>query len=482
MSDSDHFPADHASIRRDSDILWTAAESEAATGGTSSHPFAATGVAIDTRDLVPGDLFVALKGARDGHDFVPEAFAKGASAALVVRRIEGGSCLLVDDTQAALERLGAAARDRARAFRIGVTGSVGKTSVKELVASILHASGPAHHSVKSYNNHWGVPLTLARMPAATQRAVFELGMSAAGEIRVLGAQIRPHCAIVTRIAPAHLEFFDGIAGIAAAKAEIFEALAPEGIALVPGSDVDEFGDFLAGKAAAHGAAGKWRFGMSSGAEGRLLSFATIGPGESAGEADILGTRVHFRLPIEGTHWGVNAVIALLAGAAAGIPAKEGAEALSTHFRPPEGRGARFELQSPSGKNFTLIDDSYNANPVSMAAALVGLSQHPGRKIAALGEMRELGPAAGSLHSGLAAGLTDIDLVFLAGGSVWDDLWASLSPVKRGARAGNAAALIPAIETKLESGDHLLVKGSNASGMRSIVTHFRTPSYRGGSGE
>lgn len=463
------------------EILWTAAEASSATGGRANREFEATGIAIDTRDLARGDIFVALKGARDGHDFVPAAFEKGAAAALVSRPVEGGPCLLVDDTLRALERLGAAARKRAPAFRIGVTGSVGKTSVKEMMATILHAAGPAHHSVKSYNNHWGVPLTLARMPAATRRAVFEMGMSAAGEIRNLSAQVQPHCALVTRIAPAHLEFFDDISGIAAAKAEIFENLTDKGIALVPGNDIDEFGDFLAEQARTNGAAELWRFGMARGSEGRLLSFVTTAPGESTGEAEILGTIVRFRLPIEGVTWGSNAVIALLAAAAAGVEAAQGADALSTLFTPPAGRGSRFTARSVSGREFTLIDESYNANPASMAAALAGLAQQTGRKIAVLGEMRELGPSAASLHAGLAADLAEADLVFLAGGTVWDDLWAGLSPRQQGARAKDAAALVPVIETRLESGDHVLVKGSNASGMRAIVDWFRANVSKGEGG-
>lgn len=451
--------------------LWTAAEAAAATGGQAEGDWRAAGLAIDTRDLAPGDLFVALQAARDGHDFVGDAFAQGAAAALVARPREGGPLLLVDDTQRALEALGEARRDQVAAYRVAVTGSVGKTSVKELIAVILRAAGPAHQSVKSYNNHWGVPLSLARMPKTSQRAVFELGMSAAGEIRALSAQVRPHCAMVTRIAPAHLAFFRDIGAIAAAKAEIYESLTSDGTAIAPGAEIDEFGDYLAEQARRSGARKIWRYGHAPGLEARLLEFTATGE-EGHGTAEILGARVRFRTPNAGEHWGLNAVLALLAGAAAGAPPALGAEAISDGFVLPEGRGAAVDRPCPAGGRFTLIDDSYNANPVSMRAALQALGQRRGRKLAALGEMRELGERSAELHSGLAAEFAGIDQLFLAGGPVWDAAWRDLAGDKRGARAESADGLIEPILSSLRDGDVLLVKGSNASGMKRIVAHFR----------
>lgn len=468
-------------------ILWDRDEAMRATGGVGTPAWTAYGVSIDTRDLAPGDLFVALRAQRDGHEFLSTAFARGASAALVDKsglreagidadHFAPGPLLVVDDTLAGLEQLGRVARQRSAALRIGVTGSVGKTSVKEMIATILAQAGPSHQSVKSYNNHWGVPLTLARMPADTRRAVFEMGMNAPGEIRQLVAQVQPHIAMITRIAPAHLERLGSIEAIAAAKAEIFTGFAEAdphcpSTAIIPGDD--DFADYLAQEA--RSAQRLLRFGLGANCEARLVDYADDGT-SGIGRADMLGRMVTFRIQAGGTHWGLNAIAAILAAHGAGVDVQMAADSLSTYFEPPAGRGQVFEIALQKGGHFTLIDDAYNANPASMAAALAALAkrQTSGRKWVALGEMRELGEASADLHRALSPAIeaAGADGVFLAGGAPMQALWQALPAMNRSAMADHADALIGAIEDRLEAGDILLVKGSNASGMMRIVSHFR----------
>lgn len=455
------------------DALWTSAEAAHATGGRAVGRWTASGVAIDTRDLKPGDLFVALKDKRDGHEFVREAYAKGAAAALVQRVVDEGPSLVVSDTLDGLRKLAEAARERSPAHRVAVTGSVGKTSVKECLASVFARCGRAHASVKSFNNHWGAPLSLARMPRETERAVFEIGMNHAGEIRPLAKLVRPHVALVTRIAPAHLEALGSVEAIADAKAEIFEGLAEWGAAIIPGDD-----DQAARLGEAAGAAGAgWlvRFGTDPQAEARLVSYDCDATG-GTGVVEVFGQRVKVRVPAVGAHWGMNAAAILAAAYLADCPLQQAAEAIAD-WRPGAGRGAAAEVKIPGGA-ITLVDDSYNANPASVAAALAALAQRPcakgGRRIAAIGEMYELGPDTGALHAALAEDIeaAKVDLVFVSGPGA-RPLFEALPESRRGGFAETAEDVAKAVAAAVKPGDVVLVKGSNASRMITVVESLKT---------
>jgi UDP-N-acetylmuramoyl-tripeptide--D-alanyl-D-alanine ligase len=441
--------------------LWTSDEIVAATGGkVAGRPFAATGVSIDTRTLEPGDLFVALGGVRDGHEFVQAAMERGAAGALASRQVFG-SAVMVDDTLKALERLGAAARDRApKARRGAVTGSVGKTGVTQAVMAGLTLAGRAHSSVKSYNNHIGVPLTLARMPRDTERAVFEIGMNHADEIRPLTRMVRPHAAVVTTVGPVHTEnFADGEAGVARAKAEVFEGLEPGGVAVL-NADNSWFGLL---KAAAEKAGAEVRtFGRAEGCDARLIDF------QGAGDHAVIQARFHgksldFPILQTGFHWGLNAMAVLVMLEALDVSLSDSLAALGS-FEPLEGRGAERAIRLKSG-DFTLIDESYNANPVSMASAIatLGARKTTGRRIVALTDMLELGPEARSFHAGLAEPLAEakVDLVFCAG-PLMKSLWDALPATRRGGYAETAAELSPLVARAAEPGDVVMVKGSNGS--------------------
>lgn len=453
--------------------LWTAKEAAAATRGhlLGADDWRATGVSIDTRTLRPGDLFVTLVGAtNDGHDYLRAAFDKGAAAALVSNAEKayqtGGPCLLVADTQAAMEALGQAARDRAPAKRIAVTGSVGKTSVKEMLRHVFSAQGTTHASVASYNNLWGVPLTLARMPADTQFGIFEIGMNHAGEIIPLTKQVRPDVAMITTVAPVHLEFFDGVEGIADAKAEIFQGMQDGGTAIL-NKDNEHFERLrAAAKAAFDGTI--LSFGEAYDADARLTAYTQTASGAEV-EANICGTPVRFQLHLTGRHQALNAVAVLAAIAAAGADVAAAAAGLSG-VRPYTGRGEVITAEC-NGGTITVIDESYNANPVSVAAAIGSLGQREGsgRKIAVLGDMLELGPTGPELHAGLAAELerASPDLVFLSG-PLMAHLWAKLPENIRGAHAESSEKLVGPLLTALKAGDVVMVKGSLGSKMARIV--------------
>jgi UDP-N-acetylmuramoyl-tripeptide--D-alanyl-D-alanine ligase len=441
--------------------LWTSAQIEAATGGRlEGAPFVADGVGIDSRALEPGDLFVALAGARDGHDFIAGALAKGAAGALASRSGPGDR-IVVGDTLQALEALGVAARDRAAHARRGaVTGSVGKTSLTQAIKLGLDMAGPAHGSVKSYNNHIGVPLTLARMPQETHRAIFEIGMNHANEIRPLARMVRPHAVVVTTVGPVHTENFpDGEIGVARAKAEIFAGLEPGGAAIL-NADNRWFG-LLRDEAVAVGAR-VIAFGSTDDCDARLTGFRTI-----EGGAEV-STRLHgraLRFPIRqtGAHWGLNSLAALLMLEALDVELDTALASLAA-FAPLAGRGAE-TVVAIAGGSFVLIDDSYNANPVSLQAALNTLGAHAakGRRIAVLTDMLELGPETQTFHTqgadmAMAAG---IDLVFCAG-PLMKYLWDALPPTRRGGYAQDAAALAPQVAPAIEPGDVVMVKGSNGS--------------------
>ncbi|MBI1188083.1 MAG: UDP-N-acetylmuramoyl-tripeptide--D-alanyl-D-alanine ligase [Alphaproteobacteria bacterium] len=449
--------------------LWLAEDARDAAHGRliGADSWIAAGVSIDTRSLQPGDLFVALKDVRDGHDFIAQAFAAGASAALVSdaeRAQAHGPCLVVGDVLEGLRRLGEAARDRTPAKRIAITGSVGKTSTKEALAACLAASGPTHKSVKSYNNHWGVPLTLARMPQSSAYGVFEMGMNHRGEILPLTALVKPHVAIVTWIAPAHIEHLGSIEAIADEKGDIFAGLEPDGAALVPNE-----------APAAHRlraraedcASAVIRFGRDAGCEARLLKFE-MGETGAVAEADILGRQIRYRIGATGAHWALNSVAALTAADLAGGDLFAAAHALAA-FSDIEGRGAARRIAAAFGA-FTLVDDSYNANPASMAAAFETLAARKAqRRIVALGDMLELGADSAALHAALAAPLdrAGVDIVFAAGPQM-AALYERLPPSRRGGYAETAELLAPQVTAALRDGDVVLVKGSNGARMARVV--------------
>jgi len=435
-----------------------------------------TGISIDSRTISPGDAFFAIRGdSFDGHDFVHRALAAGASTAVVsAGRLAAfgdvtGSLIVVDDVLAALERLGRAARARSGARIAAITGSVGKTGTKEMLAHALASEGAVHFSPASFNNHWGVPLTLARMPESARFGIFEIGMNHAGEIEPLVKMVAPHVAIVTTVEPVHLEFFDSVEAIARAKAEIFRGLAPGGVAVINADN--PHAALLETEARAAGAGRIVRFGEAAEAEARL-EVAKLKPECSCVSAEILGEHLTYKLGAPGRHIVQNSLAVLAAVVLMGGDLAGAALALGS-LGAPKGRGARYRLSLPGGGKVTLIDESYNANPASMRAAIAILGQaepaRQGRRIAVLGDMRELGPAGPELHAGLAADLAaaGIDRVYLAG-PLMRALHDALPAGLRGGYAETAADLEPMVVEGIERGDVIMVKGSNGSRMWSVV--------------
>jgi UDP-N-acetylmuramoyl-tripeptide--D-alanyl-D-alanine ligase len=444
--------------------------------------WAVIGVSIDTRSLKPGELFVALKDQRDGHDFVPAAFAAGAEAALVSRDVLGGHPgLLVDDVLVGLEKLGLAARARTEATCAAITGSVGKTSVKEMLARIFRAAGRAHWSAKSFNNHWGVPLTLARMPRDTERAVFEIGMNTPGEIAPRSKMVRPHLAMITRVAPAHLQGMGSVEAVADEKAQIFAGLEPGGSAILPEKDyfyarLKEHAEQLQPSAEI------LTYGGARGPKSAApRSYQTDGR-VSRIEIDVMGDVVTVSLDAVGEHWAANAALALIAAAVAGVAPRKAAEALSG-YAPPAGRGVAETLKLPGGGEAVLVDDAYNANPESMRAAIEGFAKRPGRKIVALGEMRELGEGSAALHAGLATPIVAANVATaILSGSEMSHLAAELK--RRNAQirvehVSGPAEAAECVKNSLAPGDAVLIKGSNASGMSRVGAALREMSAGAG---
>ena len=446
--------------------LWTSAEIAAATGGTASADFAANGVTFDSREVAAGDLFVALSGeATDGHRFLDGSFARGAAGALVSADTPHPS-VRVGDTMAGLEALARAARARTDATVIGVTGSVGKTGTKEALFAALDrgAPGAAHRSVKSYNNHTGVPLSLARMPAATRFGVFEMGMNHAGELAALTRIVRPHIAVVTTIAPAHTAFFPSEAAIADAKGEIFQGLEPGGTAIIPFDSPHR--DRLIAAARPH--AGRIvTFGLGEGADVRAVEHVAIGTGGTFVIAQLGDRELSFTLAPPGVHWVANAMAVLAAVEAAGGDLAQAGLALADLPGLP-GRGARTEIAIGEGSAL-LIDESYNANPASMRATLKVLAEEPGRKLAVLGEMRELGEASDRFHAELAGPLGEagVSHAILVGAGM-----AALAEALEGTvdfvHVPDAAAAQDRLLALLAPGDAVLVKGSNGVGLAAVV--------------
>ena len=448
-------------------ILWTAAEIAAACGGTASASFDVIGVAYDSREVGPGDLFVALRGeSTDGHRFVSQAFAQGAAAMLVSEPVDGPH-VLVADTAAALNALGAAARARSRATIIGVTGSVGKTGTKEALWAALDrgAPGRAHRSVKSYNNHVGVPLSLARMPRDAAYGVFEMGMSRAGELDALTRLVRPHVAIVTAIAPAHSAFFSGEEAIADAKGEIFRGLEARGTAVLPFDSPHR--DRLIAAARGH-AATILTFGRGAGADVRAADAVRAEAGTLV-NALLPAGQLTFSIGLTGEHWVSNALAVLAAVEAAGGDLAAAGLALAEMTGLP-GRGRRLAVPLPDGAAL-LIDESYNANPGSMAATIRELGhERATRRLVLLGEMRELGDGSAAFHRALAEPLVAarVEHAVLVGDGM-APLAESLVGRIQVDHVADATAAHDALIRRLRPGDVVLVKGSNAIGLARVVS-------------
>jgi UDP-N-acetylmuramoyl-tripeptide--D-alanyl-D-alanine ligase len=451
--------------------LWTSASIARAVQGEAHGGFWANGVAIDSRDVARGDLFVALKGeSSDGHDFIAKAREAGAAGCLVDRSVSGPH-VLVEDTAEALNALGRYARARTDARIIGVTGSAGKTGTKEALWQALdrYRPGRAHRSVKSYNNHVGVPLSLSRMPADSAFGVFEMGMNHAGELAALTRIVRPHVAVVTTIAAAHIGFFGSEEAIADAKAEIFEGLMPGGTAIIP-ADSPHVAR-LYNKAARHAATVR-TFGFSADADVRVLDHVAI-PGKGTMVTARLGdATISFTVAAPGRHWAANALAVMAAVDAVGGDLCSAGLALA-EMPGIDGRGARFEVPVEGG-SILVIDESYNANPGSMAATLALLGEErANRRIAVLGAMKELGDLSDELHVGLARPIeaAGVDELILVGAEM-----APLAKVLEGRlslrHVPDAAAAIEAIRPHLTTGDAVLVKGSNSIGLSRLVAAIR----------
>jgi UDP-N-acetylmuramoyl-tripeptide--D-alanyl-D-alanine ligase len=447
--------------------LWTSEEIAAATGGTASAAFEVTGVTFDSREVQTGDLFVAMPGTvYDGHKFVDGAFAAGAAGAIVSQPVSGPH-VLVDDTFAALQALGRASRERTDATVFGVTGSVGKTSTKEALFAALERDHPGrvHRSVKSYNNHTGVPLSLARMPRDTAFAVLEMGMNNAGEIAALTRQVRPHLALITAIAPAHIENLGSEEAIADAKAEIFEGLEPDGIAIVPNGT--DHRDRLV-KAARRHADRIITFGQGD-ADVHAIHAVTAETGGSLISAALLERELTFTISQRGEHWVSNALAVLAA-----IEAVDGDVAVAglalADLGGLKGRGERHVVPVDGGE-LLLIDESYNANPASMAATLKSLGEERdvGRRIAVLGPMRELGEHSDALHAGLAPAIADahVDRLILIGEEMRPLAEQLVGKISLDLVSGVEEAT-EALMRMVQPGDAVLVKASNSVGLAKLV--------------
>jgi len=462
-----------------SNVIWTSKDAVKATGGVSKGEWQVTGVSIDTRTLEQGDLFVALTGDNgDGHRFVKDAIGKGAVAALVSQKIEGvddEKLLIVEDTLAGLEALGRAARERTKAKIIAITGSVGKTSTKELLATALTVNGQTHASVKSYNNHWGVPLSLARMHAGTDYAVFEVGMNHANEITPLTKMIRPNIAIITTIAPVHIENFDdGIDGVVKAKAEIFDGLQSDGIAIL---EKDNMHFDALSNAAKDKNLKIYSFGEDDQANAQLENCLEAANG-SRTKANILDEELEFGLQIAGRHMARNSLAVLLAVKLLDADVKKSIRAIAS-MQPVQGRGRRELLDIGQKDNpVTLIDESYNASPTAMQAAFKVMALidpgRGGRRIAVLGDMLELGKDSDALHGDLALPLqaAGVDLVYTCGNKM-KNLYDKIPQDRQGAHMENSRQLAEIVPDVLIPGDVVMVKGSLGSKMGLVVEALRS---------
>jgi UDP-N-acetylmuramoyl-tripeptide--D-alanyl-D-alanine ligase len=469
--------------------LWTSADAVAATGGQTTAEWAAAGVSIDTRTISAGDLFVALTDVRDGHDFVAQALEKGAAAALVTHRpddvAQDAPLLIVDDVLRALEGLGRAARARTHARVAAITGSVGKTSTKEMLRAVLQKQGKCHAAEASYNNHWGVPLTLARMPADTDFAVIEIGMSNPGEITPLSQMARPHVVMVTTVAAAHLASFDSLAGIADEKACIMNGLEVGGMAVL-NSDIATT-QILQDHAAKLGAQ-QVLFGATAPdwtvEDVRITGDVTVIKATGAGNTYL------FKLLVPGRHFAMNAVGVLAVADALGADPVAASLDIAA-WVPPAGRGTREVIvtdMANDGESLELLDDAFNSNPTSLIASLEVLAASTptdgvgrivkGRRVAILGDMLELGKAEIEMHKDFAANphLQSLDLIHCAG-PLMRHLWDALSEEKQGQWVATAAELVPLVTRLVDAGDVVLVKGSKGSKVSLVVDAIRKLGHR-----
>lgn len=456
--------------------LWTTQAIAQATRGTSHGSFVVNGISIDSRTTAPKDLFIALKGPNtDGHDWVSRALDAGATGALVHQPVPGADpnrLVMVHDTFEALQALGREGRNRSGARVIGITGSVGKTSTKDMLAHILGNFGPVHAAVGSFNNHWGVPVTLARMPVGSRYGVIEMGMNHAGELRTLTALSRPHIAAITWVSDAHLEFFRDVSDIADAKSEILEGVQAGGIAVLP-RDNPFFGRLEA--RARNMGLNILTFGQHGEADVRLLDLV-IGAEQTTVSARLGKEKLTYAIGAPGAHWARNSLAALAVVNALGLDAEQAARTLAT-LVPSLGRGRTRTIPLPDNRgNITLIDESYNANPASVRAALEALAAvrpttaAEGRRIAALGDMRELGVSGPDLHRALAQEILalGINQVYTAG-PLMINLHEALPSDIRGAHTADSTALALALAPDLRDGDILMVKGSFSTRMGHIIS-------------
>ena len=447
--------------------LWTSAEIAEATGGRVTSDFEVTGLSIDTRSLEKGDLFVALKDVRDGHDFIAAAMAAGASGVLGETAPKNTPAVIVTESSKALEDLGVFARDTRKALRIGVTGSVGKTSVKDALAVMLSTFGQTHKSIKSFNNHFGVPITLATFPKDAKYAVLEMGMNHAGEMSSLSKLAQPQIAIINNVVGAHLAHFENVQGIADAKAEMIDGMEAGSLLILNGDN-----EYTPGIRAKTEAAGL-----------RVLTFGHsdkddvfISESKSHADGGELTCRVGFnsvdvKLNVMGEHWFMNAAACLAVAFAADLDLEKAASAL-TGIVPAPGRGDAHDLNI-DGKSFTLIDESYNANPTSMRAAFSAVALRPGRKLALLGDMYELGADELELHRGLADPLVEagFERVFMAGECMRLLMGALPQPMRAG-WSSKPQTLLTKLKGELRDGDIVLIKGSNASGVGKVAAQLK----------
>lgn len=458
-------------------VIWTSDEAARATAGQVRAPWSATGVSIDTRTLIDGDLFLALQGPNfDGHDYVMESFARGAAAAVVTRSPHdlpaGAPLLVVNETEKALRALAGEARARSEAQICVITGSVGKTGVKEALRKVLSAQGRTVASEGNLNNHWGLPLSLARMARGTAYGVFEIGMNHAGELTPLSRLARPHVAVVTTVEAVHKAHFASLEAIADAKAEIFAGIEPGGTAVLNLDNVAY--RRLRAAAEAAGAATIVGFGRDARADVRLLDAVVKATGSRV-KASAHGAVLEYFIGAPGSHWVTNSLCVIAAAAALGADVSRAAAALAD-FAVPAGRGKSTTVRIPGGA-FELIDESYNASPVAMAAAFEVLGRAAtgpgGRRIAVLGDMLELGDDADALHADLARPLVAnaIELVFTAGPAM-ARLAEALPAAMRGGHAEDSARLAPVVAAAVGSGDVVTVKGSAGSRMGVIVRALR----------
>lgn len=459
-----------------SQLNWQAEDIMRAVHGQclQEQSWAAHGVSIDSRTVQKGDLFIALKGpTHDGHEHVAAAFAAGAVGAIVSNQSTQAPAqaplIVVNDTFKALEELGQAGRERTAARIAAVTGSVGKTSSKEMLRLMFSAVGDTYANEGSLNNHWGVPLSLARLPIEAHYGVFELGMNHAGELTTLSGLAKPDVALITTIEAVHLEFFASIDDIADAKAEIFLGMKPSGTAILNRDNASY--TRLATAAKNHGLKKILSFGRDSKSDARLLDYTPTAKGGSV-TTDIMGHKLIYRLNVPGEHLALNALGCLLTTAAIGGDLEACVTAL-THFQQPKGRGVVQFVQLEAGP-FTLIDESYNASPVAVRAAIRVLNQTAGsRKILVLGDMKELGAQSPTLHAQLARDIeaAKIDLVFTCG-DMAKYLYEALPSAMRGAHAKDSTELAPQVESAVRASDAVTIKGSNSMHMNKIVTALK----------